>query len=290
MVPYSTPQIRPQLLSKTAVPLLDSDEVKESLFARLGIEYQREDGTLQVPILPKKKQYHLESIRDIPWFKFDPKDYPLTEKEVYDAPAVIESNAPCVTQDTPMCHSAEELKGINVTLWFTTFKMMNVKLRKIYSCRYFDLTYAPPYHIAGRLCKSRPAILTLSNQLPLNDPGKLNLSAVPALGRKKLHPLSKATNRSLLRQLYKAAFLDKFWADQELPKKWDGLYRFSTKVYPDTEQALEEFQWHMGLALRALKTVDEAQLRKEAKITNSKVDWKRLTVACKKLGLDPIRP
>ncbi|ODV84487.1 hypothetical protein CANARDRAFT_23892 [[Candida] arabinofermentans NRRL YB-2248] len=283
---YEQPVLRPTVDQK----IVDNDAIISKVFGQLNIKRDVVElkKYIEIPIFTPKEDVPLPPIIPRRPFKFDPKDYQVTKKELEQKPKYWpDSKILPIISDTPMVSSYKDLKGVNKELYMLGAQFGILKNKQIHRSEFFALQFFPKEHFISKIRKSRPGIMQMtSNQHMLNTlnvkPIKSNYSNV------NFYPFKLAVHRSQYMKLVRKTFFNIFINDSQLIAERDGLYKFQLERYPVTSEEITKFKLELQLALNKVKRMDSKKLKRDAESDNKRIPWKAVWQHCDKFNIPRI--
>lgn len=198
-------------------------------------------------------------------FRFNIEDYPITKDELNRAPSDFPDSIYPIIKATeePICTDYRKLKGPNNDLYSLGMLRGLIKQKPIHKCKWFSFNYFHSTTYAGKILKSRPAVMIICHNFSIFNTNLNVKGALPTSVQNRAYVFKYAINRTRMKKLYRKKFLDLYLEDKEYAKTFDGLYRFTCGLYPRTDDDIEDLIVNLKTCLRKVSNLDLDKAFKE---------------------------
>ncbi|KAG7845369.1 hypothetical protein KL941_003215 [Ogataea angusta] len=260
------------------------DSALEKVFGQLGLRRERPSPVAEVAKF-ETISHEYEPIQKVPWFRFDPKKYRISQQDLDNAPAQVpDSPLGYVTKDTPFAANYQELRGVQASLYSIGMDTRIGHIRPAYKCEFFTLTFYPESYYMGQIRKSRPGVmLQYDNSTFLNTPASRRVKIGKTLSKDaaNYYPFILSVHRTKTSKFYRKTFFEHFTANNMI-EQWDGLYRFQLYVRPVLNTDFENLEFHIQ------KSLEYVRRHRAAPEPKARMDWKKINSVSKVYGLPPL--
>ncbi|ESX02817.1 hypothetical protein KL918_002411 [Ogataea parapolymorpha] len=256
----------------------------DRVFGQLGLKRERPNLVAEVAKF-ETVSHKYEPIQKVPWFHFDPKKYIITQQDLDSAPGQVpDSPLGYVTKDTPIAANYQELRGVQSSLYSMAMDTRIGRVKPVYKCDYFALTYYPKSYYMGQIRKSRPGVmLQFDNHAFLNTLASRRVKIDKNLSKDaaNYYPFILSVHRTKTSKFYRKTFFEHFTANNMI-EKWDGLYRFQLYLRPVLKKDFENLEFHIR---KSLEYVRRCRASPEPK---ARMDWTKINSVSEVYGLPPL--
>lgn len=247
-----------------------ADENTDNNFKNINAE---NFNALEVPLLSYKTPtlINLPDFEPIKKFKFKSKSFSISNKELKQAKSEFpDSKFSIVKKDEPLCEDYTQLKGPNSDLY--TIGLLNgfTKQKCVHKCTWFTFNYWHSNTYMGQIVKSRPGVMIICHNVNIfNVDSKIN-GNIPNSIQNSSYPFKSSVYRSKLRKLVRKIFIELYLKDKDFAETFDGLYRFSFTLYPETERDIDDLKENIKICLNKLSNYN---IKNISPNTNYRIPW-----------------
>lgn len=221
---------------------------------------------------------------ELPKFEFD--DEKLKNMPIAAFP---DSIYPPGTRTIP--ENASMIRGVNEELYSLGYASGIINFKSHFNCKWFQVVYFHPLHYISKIAKSTPAILvSFANNNIFNQEKSINLNDVHNRFYNSAFPFKYATGRHKVKKLMKEEIFNIYNRDPKLFTEYGGVYKFTNKLYPKTQEDIDDFNNCIRSALDLIFNIPATKLLKEVKDADAKIPWNSVDKVFSKFNVESIKP
>lgn len=255
---------------KKQLNLNSPDENTDNRFKNINVEGF---NTVEIPLLTYKtpnliKLPHFEPIKK---FKLKSEDFLISDKELKQAKTSFpDSRFSIIKNDEPLFKEYTQLKGPNSDLY--TIGLLNglTKQKHLYKCKWFTFNYWHSNTYMGQIVKSRPGIMIICHNANIFNLDSKISGNIPSTIQNSSYPFKSSVYRSKLRKLVRKMFLELYLEDEGFAETFDGFYRFSFTLYPQTGEDQDDLRANIKASLNKLSN---SNIKNKSSNMNHRIPW-----------------